>query len=274
MRRIILSLLIFTPAFAYAQDSLPAFSVVNKGNNRIVISWNNKYPQLKQLSIQRSTDSLSNFKTLITVPDPNNKQNGFLDSKAPNDKMFYRLYILVDGANFIFSKSKRPANDSIRTALLSDTSSKSIKDSNYLKVVEKIISQNLPDSALTTEELLILRRYRNSKQDLYSDPTVQRGNGNGTLKTKNKPDVVIPQYRIVANKDGLVRISLLDFGNKNYSIKFYEDDDTFLFELKNIKEASLMLEKSNFYHSGWFRSELYEGDKLVEKNRFFIPKDF
>jgi hypothetical protein len=43
-----------------------------------------------------------------------------------------------------------------------------------------------------------------------------------------------------------VRISLLDFGSKKYSIKFYEDDDTFLFELKDIKEASLMLEKSNF----------------------------
>jgi hypothetical protein len=272
MRKIILSLLICTSAFAYAQDSLPAFSVVNKGNNRVVISWNNKFPQLKQISIQRSADSLSNFKSLITVPDPNNKQNGYLDSKAPNDKMFYRLYILVNGANFIFTKSKRPANDSIRTALLSNISAKTITDSNYLKVVQKIISQNLPDSALTTEELLLLRRYRNSKQDLFSDSINRKIDA--VVKTKNKPDVVIPQYRIIANKDGLVRISLLDFGSKKYSIKFYEDDDTFLFELKDIKEASLMLEKSNFYHSGWFKSELYESDKLIEKNRFFIPKDF
>ena len=139
-------------------------------------------------------------------------------------------------------------------------------------MVEKILSQNLPDSALTTEELLLLRRYRNSKQDIYSDSVNRKIDA--VVKNKNKPDVVIPQYRIVANKDGLVRISLLDFGSKKYSIKFYEDDDTFLFELKDIKEASLMLEKSNFYHSGWFKSELYENEKLVEKNRFFIPKDF
>lgn len=269
MRKIILSLLICTSAFTYAQDSLPAFSVVNKGNNRVVISWNNKFPQLKQISIQRSTDSLSNFKTLLTVPDPNNKQNGYLDAKAPNDKMFYRLYILVDGANFIFSKSKRPSNDSIRIALLSDTTSKAIKDSLYLKLVEKIINQNLPDSALSTDELLLLRRYRsNSKQDVFRD-TIER---KIDAIVKNKP--IIPQYHIVANKDGLVRISLVDFGSKKYSIKFYEDDDTFLFELKDIKEASLMLEKSNFYHSGWFKSELYEAEKLIEKNRFFIPKDF
>jgi hypothetical protein len=182
--------------------------------------------------------------------------------------MFYRLYILVDGANFIFSKSKRPANDSIRAALLSDTTSKAIKDSIYLKLVEKILSQNLPDSALTTDELLLLRRYRNSGQEIIPNNT----NPKIDAIIKTKP--AVPQYHIVANKDGLVRISLSDFGNKKYSIKFYEDDDTFLFELKDIKESSLMLEKSNFYHSGWFKSELYETDKLIEKNRFFIPKDF
>lgn len=272
MRKIVLSLLIFVPAFVLAQDSLPAFSVVNKGNNRIVISWNNPYKQLKQISIQRSTDSLSNFKTLITVPDPNNKQNGFLDAKATDNKMFYRLYILVDGANFVFTRSKRPANDSIRTALLTDSSSKKITDSNYLKVVDKIINQNLPDSALTSEELIILRRFRNTKQDLLPDSLNKKIDA--VIKNKPRPDIQIPMYRIVANKDGVVRISLADFGSKKYSIRFYEDDNTFLFELKDIKEASLMLEKSNFYHSGWFKSELYENEKLVEKNRFFIPKDF
>ena len=272
MRKIILSLFICISAFAHAQDSLPAFSVVNKGNNRIIISWNNKYKQVKQISIQRSTDSLANFKSLVTVPDPNNRQNGFMDSKAPTDNMFYRLYIHVDGANFIVTRSKRPANDSIRTALLSDTASNKIIDSNYLKIVEKIINQNLPDSALTTEELVILRRYRNSKLDLLPDSLSKKIDA--VIKTKNNPGVVIPMYRIIANKDGLVRISLADFNNKKYSIRFYEDDDTFLFELKDIKEASLMLEKSNFHHSGWFKSELYENEKLVEKNRFFIPKDF
>ena len=272
MRKIILSLVICISALAHAQDSLPAFSVVNKGNNRIIISWNNKYKQVKQISIQRSTDSLANFKSLLTVPDPNNRQNGFMDAKAPTDNMFYRLYIHVDGANFIVTKSKRPTTDSIRTALLSDTAGKKITDSNYLKIVERIISQNLPDSALTSEELLILRRYRNSKLDLFPDSLTRKIDA--VVKNKNNTGVAVPMYRVVANKDGLIRISLADFTNRKYSIKFYEDDDTFLFELKDIKEASLMLEKSNFYHSGWFKSELYDEGKLIEKHRFFIPKDF
>jgi len=272
MRKIILSFLVLISATVFAQDSLPSFSVVNKGNNRIVISWNNKFKQLKQISIQRSADSIGSYKTLLTVPDPNNRQNGYLDAKAPDDNMFYRLYIHVDGANFIVTKPKRPANDSIRLALLSDTASKSVRDSNYLKIVEKIISQNLPDSALTSEELIILKRYRNNKLDHLPDSLSKKIDA--VVKNKNKPDVAIPMYRVVANKDGLVRISLADFRAKKYSIRFYEDDDSFLFELKDIKEASLMLEKSNFHHSGWFKSELYEDGKLLEKNRFFIPKDF
>jgi hypothetical protein len=272
MRKIILSLFTCISAFVYAQDSLPSFSVVNKGNNRIVISWNNRYKQVKQISIQRSADSLANFKSLITVPDPNNRENGYLDAKAPGDNMFYRLYIHVDGANFIVTKSKRPANDSIRTALLADSANKKITDSSYLKVVQKIIEQNLPDSALTSEELVILKKFREGKLDLYSDADAKKMNGE--LKNKAKPDVNVPMYRVVANKDGLVRIMLADFENRKYSIRFFEDDDTFLFELKNIKEPSLMLEKSNFYHSGWFRSELYDDGKLIEKNRFYIPKDF
>jgi hypothetical protein len=272
MRKIILLFLFAVPIAVAAQDSLPAFSVVNKGNNRIVISWNNKYKQLKQISIQRSADSLANFKTLITVPDPNNPQNGYLDTKAPNDKMFYRLYIHVDGANFIFTKSKRPLNDSIRTALAADTALKSVKDSAYLKVVEKIITQNLPDSALTAEELVILRKYRTTKEALLTDSMKTRLDI--AIKNKAKPELVIPMYRIIAGKDGVVRVSLKDADTKKYSIRFYEDDDSFLFEIKNIKEASFMLDKSNFYHSGWFKSELYENEKLVEKNRFFIPKDF
>jgi hypothetical protein len=61
---------------------------------------------------------------------------------------------------------------------------------------------------------------------------------------------------------------------KSYSIKFFEEDNSPLFEVKQVKEASLVLDKANFLHSGWFKFELYEDGKLKEKNKFFIPKDF
>jgi hypothetical protein len=46
-----------------------------------------------------------------------------------------------------------------------------------------------------------------------------------------------------------------------------------LFELTNLKEEYLIIEKVNFIRSGWYRFELFESGQLVEKNKFFIPKD-
>ena len=100
---------------AAAQDTLPSFSLVNKGNNRIIISWTNPYKDssIRQLSIQRSFDSVKNFKSILTLPDPTVPQNGYVDTKAINDHMYYRLYILLDSGKYIFSIAKKPLIDTI-----------------------------------------------------------------------------------------------------------------------------------------------------------------
>ena len=62
---------------AAGQDTLPRFSAVIKANGKIVLSWHNSYPVVNQISIQRSKDSLKNFTTILTVPDPTIPENGF-----------------------------------------------------------------------------------------------------------------------------------------------------------------------------------------------------
>ena len=47
-----------------------------------------------------------------------------------------------------------------------------------------------------------------------------------------------------------------------------------LFELKDVKEKNFKIDKTNFYHSGWFKFELYENGELLEKNKFYLPKEF
>ncbi|HLG38311.1 MAG TPA: hypothetical protein VI461_01545, partial [Chitinophagaceae bacterium] len=89
--------------FIQAQDTLPKFSVRNIGGNRIIIDWINKFEAVKQISIQRSFDSTKNYKTILTVADPSNPQNGYADMKASGDRMFYRLYILLDKGVYLFS---------------------------------------------------------------------------------------------------------------------------------------------------------------------------
>lgn len=100
----------------HAQEMLPDFSAYKVGGGRVVLSWVHNYPSVKQISIQRSTDSLNFFKTIASMPDPTLKQNGFADSKAPHDSMFYRLFIMFDGGQYVSTKSKRASIDSLGLA--------------------------------------------------------------------------------------------------------------------------------------------------------------
>jgi hypothetical protein len=147
-----------------------------------------------------------------------------------------------------------------------------VVDSNLIKILNKISTPQNAESVYTPEEVLLLQKYKNNKLNKIADSTSRKIDL--VLKLKSRPELILPMYRIVSNKDGLVQVNLNDFLEKKYSIRFYEEDSNFLFELKNIKVASFLLDKSNFHHAGWFKSELYDNGKLIETNRFFIPKDF
>jgi hypothetical protein len=229
IRLLIISLLLST--LAAAQDTLPRFSVTNAGKNRFIVGWVNNYPVVKQIGIQRSHDSLKNFKTILTVADPNAKQNGFADTRAPNDHMFYRLFVVLDKGQFFFTEAKKPMIDTSTTSNIELTRNPVIdkaKDS-----IAAIIKPIVP----------------------------------------KKPEFV-PSFYVYTNKDGYVYINLPDADRKKYHIKFYEDNDAFLFEIKNISETGLTLDKTNFMRAGWYKFELYHEEKLVEKNKFYLAKEF
>jgi hypothetical protein len=244
MKKSILVLLICLVASFYfkldAQDTLPKFSVKNVGNNRILISWKNNYHLVKQISIQRSFDSLKNYKTILTVPDPMNKENGYVDTKAAADNMFYRLFIMLDGAMYQFSNSKRPVIDTSQTA---DAERKKLLDPFSVDVNKPI------------KEI---------------DSTL-KANG---LDSKNKPNIFVPSMYVYTARDGNIHLNLPDVALKKYSVKFYDENDNFLFEIKNLREQSLIVDKTSFYHAGWFKFELFVDEKLKEKHKFYIGKEF
>ena len=211
---------------SFAQDTLPKFTVKNLGNDRegnpsIVISWINRFDTLTQISIQTSHDSLKNYRTLVSLTDPNAKQNGFADKRAPNDHMFYRLFIVKGNGEYFFSAVKRPYLDTART----------------ITPIETVVAKKSPD------------------------PVVKR------------PEFT-PSFYVYTNKDGYVYINLPDAEKKKYRIKFYEEDNNFLFEVKNIRHTGLTLDKTNFLHAGWFKFELYNEEDLVERHKFYLGKEF
>jgi hypothetical protein len=226
-----------------AQDTLPRFSVRNVGNNRIVTGWTNTFESVKQISIQRSYDSLINFKSIFTVVDPSIPENGYVDTKAPNDRMFYRLYIQLDKGVYLFSNSRRPIIDTI------------------VKTVRMQKPDNNNNAPLTPV--------------IPTDSSTPVVSGNPVITpSRPKVEVWVPSKFVFTLRDGYIRISLPEEEDKKYNIKFFTSDDELLFELKEVKERNFKLDKTNFYHSGWFKFELYENGELKEKNKFFLPKEF
>lgn len=224
----------YLASVTYGQDTLPKFTVKNLGNDRdghpsVVISWVNPFDLLKQISIQTSHDSLRNYRTLITLTDPNAKMNGYADKKAPNDHMFYRLFVVKGNGDYFFSATKKPFFDTARV--------------------------------ITPFETVVAKR--------PIDTTVTNSSSSGV----RKPEFV-PSFYVYTNKDGYVYINLPDAEKKKYRIRFYEGEDNFLFEIKNIRQTGLTLDKTNFLHAGWFNFELYNDDDLVEKHRFYLGKEF
>ncbi len=280
--------LLFLSYFAAAQDTLPNFSVINRGNDRIVVSWTNPFGNtVRQLSIQRSFDSLKNFKTILTVPDPTIPQNGYVDSKAPTDHMFYRLYILKDSGKYVFSVTKRPkidtsTNQNNAVNNLSSGAPSVITRPKDLKDLKKeMLKNNERIIYIKNKEVLLgaitesgLKHFRDSINFTTRDTLFMKTADTLVIRPFIAREVYRPSKYVFTEKDGNIRISLSDAGSKKYSLKFFEEDHTEIFEIKHISDALVIMDKTNFIHSGWFLFELYEDGKVKEKHKFYVPKDF
>ena len=60
--------------------------------------------------------------------------------------------------------------------------------------------------------------------------------------SNNKPNlnVFVPSLHVYTYKDGNVRINLPETDDKKYSIKFFDEANSFVFEIKEIKQTSIM----------------------------------
>lgn len=83
----------------------------------------------------------------------------------------------------------------------------------------------------------------------------------------------VPSKFVFTGKDNNVIINLYNASTQKFSIKFFDEHDNPVFELRSIKESYLILEKVNFLHAGWFKYNLYNNEILLEKYKFYIPKD-
>lgn len=85
-----------------------------------------------------------------------------------------------------------------------------------------------------------------------------------------KPKAFSPSVFVYTNPQGNVNISLADAAKNHYRIRFMDADDHFVFEVTDVDKPLLIVDKSNFLHTGWYHYELYENGKVKEKWMFYI----
>lgn len=225
-----------------AQKVLPEITVSNI-SGKIVVSWKNEYADsVVTLNIQRSYDSLNNYSTIGSVLNPASIENGYTDQNPPYNKMYYRVFIAFAGGKYIISKPVRPVKE-----IFTD----STNQQQYSWMADQIADSTQPEIILPPK---IIKPIENNK-------------------TPAEPEIVYPSKKIFTSKMSSIVIQLSDAAFKNYHLKIYDDTDKQVLELTKIKEDFLVLDKMNFMHSGWFSYELFDGNKIIEKGRFFVPKD-
>jgi hypothetical protein len=272
------------------QKPLPEFSVTTRGGGKIIIGWQNAYPVVTQISIQRSYDSLRNYKTILTVPDPAVPQNGFVDTKAPTEFQYYRLFIVLDSGKYLFTRPRRAVLDTSKAVVEKPATPNPRLQDNGKWAQPAPKNNALPaDKPAEPERIYFLKRGDSVIGRLF-DKDLKRLRDSIINKTKDTlafrtvdtviikpyiPRVVYkPSMYVFTAKDGNITIALPEVGTRKYSVRFFEEDASPLFELKQVKQSPLTLDKANFLHAGWFLFELYENGQLKEKHRFYIPKDF
>jgi hypothetical protein len=243
-----------------AQASLPEFSaIVKKGTT--IISWNTPAEKLTLLVIQKSTDSINNFKSVASMPDPNTPNNGYVDKNNPTQLFFYRIFYVGVNGKYYFTRSSRATKEAMPTELknfVKDTLPEKNKGvPAAMPLPEYIPKKETIDALKINEEKSLATKFQITIE-------TEKIGAESTLKTN--PFLFI-------NKENNLMLFLPDIHKRKFHLHVYKEDGSTIFQMRNIKDPQLLIDKSNFIYSGWFKYEIFEGEQLKEKGRFLINPD-
>ncbi len=251
---LLLALFLMRPALA--QDTLPAFDLYKLGPDKVLIQWRNPDTSLRQVSIQQSTDSLSRFKTILTMPDPRLPENGTVINRSGAGSAYYRIYLLYPKGKYFFTRSKLP-----QTPPPTTPSSTSVTSQKPVPPIDKV-----PDTVSLV------------RPQIGAIPNLTPGQKIDLKKVDRKPadpDRVLPSKHVFAHRDGYAFIEIPnEWDLSQVEIRFFAENGQPLFDLKSPSIRTFRVDKTNFYRAGWQVFEIWLKGKLVEKNKFYLPLEF
>ncbi len=225
--------LLLTCTAAYAQDTLPKIMVYKAKDGLSTIQWYNDYGIVKQLTIQRSTDSLRNYASIYTMPNAMVKRNQYTDKKSKGINYYYRVYVQLPEGQYLNTPSVRA-------------------------------------QGITT--VLPITNGKINRTDVYpATDTALNGKINGTTLPKPKP--FVPSEYVFTDKKNNIIISLPNAEDNNYSIVFTDVNNEQVLKINSVRESNLILEKYNFVRSGWYFFTVYKGKEIFEQHKLMISKE-
>lgn len=253
------------------------------GNNKIRLSWTNPYNEgCIQLMVQRSNDSLKNFRTIFSTESPQLPANGFIDVIPYTTKWYYRIFYILQGNAFYFTPSKQPsAYIAVVKEKAEPEEEEAKNETPHTEPLPEKKKEPLPMYNIRTKDSLVAsllykdyKRFRDSLKYKTKDTLYILSQYEILLKKFDSSTIWWPSVYVITNDEGYIKINLPDAGVKKYRLVFFDTSGKKLFTLQHITEPELVLDKTNFLHSGWFNFELYEDDKLKEKNKILLQKEF
>lgn len=273
MKRISLSivLLIFISISARSQNGLPDFSAEDIGSNKTRISWVNNFGEnCIQLMVQVSYDSSRNFRTVFSTESPQLPQNGFVYSLKYPAKLYYRIFYILNGDAYYFTAAKRAV-----PAMYRDPESNNPETKDQQKIDPmRIITIRTKDSVVTQLAYSEYWKFRDSIGKNTKDTLFVLSQDQVLIKPFNPENYFRPSIYVVTNKEGFITVKLPEAAQRNYKVVFLTMDNKKLFTINHVTDTELVIDKTNFMHAGWFKFELYEDNKLKEKNKILLQRDF
>jgi hypothetical protein len=249
---------------ASAQTGLPDFSVESFGTNRTRISWTNNFGDgLIQVNVQASSDSIKDFGTVFEAVSPGLPENGYIDNKVYFGKVYYRIFYVMNGNAYYFTPSK-----------LAEPYQEEGAARGAAAIKEKAIVIRTPFNVLARLKPKDFEKFRDSIAASTKDTLVSVNSDEMVLKYYGHGDMNSFLGYIGLNAEGYVEIKLPDAKAKKYKVVFKDNSGNHLFTINRISDPDMILDKTDFLHAGWYSFELYQDDKVIEKNRVYLQSDF
>jgi len=250
----------------HAQQGRLNVAVSKLTDTKVKIEWTNPYgDSIVQLNVQKSWDSVRNFRTVFVPLSPELPQNGYVDETNGYNMQYYRVFYVLGNGTFFFTKAKKVASGSDFTNEIPEDQK---VDTNLIVTVHD------DDTVIAQLNYKQYKRFKDSIINFTKDTLYSLTDADVLLRYYSNNVGWIPSTRVFTNTDGYVQIFLADALQKNYRIRFFDEHHKPLFNIQHVDQVQLILDKTNFMRSGWFYFELFEDNKVKERNKFYIPKDF